>query len=117
MLFFGVHAKSHVILKALGITPGDIPRFRDCYLDEGKIVIHTRTGGGNLEEYEEENENLTQIPGYLYDEDDNFDSTYANFYYTYPEEFKTELEILEKDPESTIKPSQKWESLLNSIAQ
>lgn len=78
----------------------------------GMTLFHTRTGGGNREYHEEENEELTKIPGYLYGEDDDFDSTYANFYYSYPEEFKTELEILEKDRESTQTPSEKMEGFI-----
>ena len=45
---FGTNPFANALLMALGITASDVPRFRDCYLDDdGKIVIFTRTGGGN----------------------------------------------------------------------
>lgn len=63
----------------------DIPRFRDLWVektsdpDKTTLVIYTRTGGGNREEYHEANSRLAEHPGYVGDEDDSFDSTYAIF--------------------------------------
>jgi|GEM_PF-3587910 len=37
------------LLKLAGLLPEEIPRFRDAWLKEGKVVIFTRTGGGNDE--------------------------------------------------------------------
>lgn len=79
------------VLKAIGLTEQDIPRFRGAGIDNGKICVHTRTGGGNREGYEEENDQLTLNPFYLYDEDDDFDSTYANFWFKIPEDLEKEL--------------------------
>jgi len=65
-------------------------------LNDGEylIVLHTRQGGGNRECYCEtgddshepgclaaNNEELESHPQYFRDEDDDFDSTYANFYF------------------------------------
>lgn len=63
----------------------DIPRFRDLWTEDNgdpdatTIVIYTRTGGGNREEYHSQNARLAAHPGYVGDEDDGFDSTYAIF--------------------------------------
>jgi hypothetical protein len=98
-----------MLLLLLNITRDQIPRYRDCYWDGSQIVIYTRTGGGNRDFYENErscrenypsyftgddtiqgpwNEDLRKLPGYIKDEDDSFDSTYASFYFQAPEEFK-----------------------------
>lgn len=56
-----------LILPMLGRKSEDYPRFRDCFVHDGKIVIFTRVGGPNRNcGYGEEK---------LYD-DPNFDSTY-----------------------------------------
>lgn len=91
---FGVNAHAPMLLSFLGVTVNDVPRFRDCYVEDGKIVIYTRTGGGNRDAYElggddqQEynqdgpfNDDLRALPGFVRDEDDDFDCTYAYFYY------------------------------------
>jgi hypothetical protein len=88
---FGYNPYAPVLLAALGVSPSDahkIPRFRDIYLDtDGSIIILTRTGGvRNREQYAAENTRIRDyLPGYLRDEDDSFDSTFARFYYARPE--------------------------------
>jgi hypothetical protein len=72
------------ILTTINLTKGDVERFRDCYLEGDKICVYTRTGGGNRDDYP--NEKLTSHPNYLYDEDDDFDSTYASYYFKFPEQ-------------------------------
>ena len=85
------------VLKAIGLSKEDIPRFRGAGVDGDKICIHTRTGGGNRESYEEENTLLTKNKYYLYDEDDDFDCTYANFWFKIPEEHKAIKETEDKE--------------------
>ena len=113
-LLFGVDDAAPVLLAALGLTRGDVPRFRDCYLDGDHIVIHTRTGGGNRDAYEEGNAALAAHPCYLRDADDDFDSTYADFTFRFPEEYAAELQAL-----STLRPpdrpSEKWQRLLAGL--
>jgi len=62
------------------------PRYRAVTVgaDEPLVVIRTRTGGGNRMEYEEANEKLRKLEGYEKDEDDDFDSTYAYWFYRIP---------------------------------
>lgn len=91
-MLFGVEPTADIALKMLGVGPHDVPRFRDAYFKwadntqtDPVIVIHTRTGGGNREAYRSENDRLTALVGYRYDRDDNFDSTYADFFFSVPE--------------------------------
>lgn len=105
-LLFGKNPNSSVILALIGLKENDIERFRDCSISEGGIKIHTRTGGGNRSDYP--NEKLTSNPNYLHDEDDDFDSTYADFYFSFPENLKEDcLKFLDVEkngvPASIIK--------------
>jgi hypothetical protein len=113
---FGENPFSLVLLEALGVTQYAVPRYRDCYLnaDGSEIIIHTRTGGGNREAHEEGNKFLTQVPGYKYDEDDSFDSTYASFHYAVPEEFKPLVGPL-KDLGAVSNPAERWQQLLSDL--
>ena len=73
-----------------------LPRFRDCFAQTGEdepkfdkdiILIYTRVGGGNRGEgYGEEV--LLKHPNFLTTYDDSFDSTYGNYVFSVPEEFK-----------------------------
>jgi hypothetical protein len=100
-MMFGNNPLAGVTLGALNLSPNDIPRFRDAYYeaDENRLVIYTRTGGGNREYYGEPdgydnadyegpfNSDLEAHPEYISDEDDDFDATYAYFYFNIPESF------------------------------
>lgn len=131
-MLFGTNAAAQVLLAMLGTDANCAPRFRDCYLSEGRIAIHTRTGGGNRDMYESEesaranypeyftgnddpcgpwNEDLRKLPGFLHDEDDDFDSTYATFYFSVPEQFK---HLLDKLPEG-VDPAQRWQETFERL--
>ena len=121
----------------LGTTKDKVPRYRDCYLDaeQKRLVIYTRTGGGNRDSCEDEetcrenypeyfqgnnpktgpwNSDLRALPNYIYDKDEEFDSTYANFYFSFPQEYENELVAMcNGDVEFT--PSEKWKRLLSSF--
>lgn len=111
-MMFGVNNRADTLLACLGLTKQDVPRFRDCFVDNGEIIIHTRTGGGNRDDYEEENSALQANANYLYDEDDDFDCTYANFHFSFPEEYASDLKQI---GENDVKPSDKWKALLSSM--
>lgn len=83
---FGKNPNSAVILALLGLKENDIERYRDAWMDKDGITIHTRTGGGNRKDYP--NEALTSHPCHLRNEDDDGDSTYANYYFKFPDELK-----------------------------
>jgi hypothetical protein len=94
-LLHGVNPLREVLLSWLDIGQPDgkyeSGRFRDIYLNEDgtKIILYTRNGGGNREEYQyifddfEENH-----PNYVRDWDDDFDCTYAYIEFTVPKEFE-----------------------------
>jgi hypothetical protein len=130
---FGKNPLSTTFLKVLGLTEDKVPRFRDCYLDDDRIVVYTRTGGGNRDYYENEescrenfpeyfgegkeepdgpwNDDLRAHPCFISDEDSDFDSTYAYFYFKYPDEYAEDLKAIAKTDRSWT-PSDKWKSLL-----
>ncbi len=72
-----------------------VPRFRDMYTrmegEQVQIVIFTRTGGGNRESHESENDLLARHPLYVCDFDDDYDSTFAHFVFRVPDEFQEAL--------------------------
>lgn len=93
-MLFGMNPNSDLILALLGLKKNDIERYRNCGIDfeNQQIYIYTRTGGANREEYL--NELLVNNPNYKYDEDDDFDSTYATYYFNFPKDLKEEIMCL-----------------------
>lgn len=51
------------------------------------FIMETRTGGGNRDNYEEENYAMTEHCLYYDDRDDDYDRTFAEFLYKLPSEF------------------------------
>jgi hypothetical protein len=135
-MLFGTNKAAPVLLAVLGITADRVPRYRDCFIDGENIVIHTRTGGGNREWYESVescrlnypemfdgkddtpngpwNDDLRALPTYIRDEDDDFDCTYANFYFAFPVAFSDDLKALSSKSD-TYKPSEKWAALFAAL--
>ena len=52
-MIFGMNPDTDNILQLLGKTQADFGRFRSVFLEDGYIVVHTRNGGGNREDYED----------------------------------------------------------------
>lgn len=124
-MLFGMNPFAKVLLAILGTDESRVPRFRDCYLDEdGNIIIYTRTGGGNRDWYEEPNEenkgegnfncDLRKLEGFISDEDDDFDSTYAYFKFKAPEKASEVLEEI-KALGGTDNPNKKWTESLEKL--
>ena len=142
-MLFGVNHLAPLALAVAGLdSSNDVPRFRDAFFakdDSGKtiVAIYTRTGGGNRDFYESEahcranypeyfkgedspsgpwNDDLAKLPGYLTDEDDDFDSTYATFYYKVEESFRPIIDMLDSlgalDSES---PTEKFAKMLEQL--
>lgn len=88
-MLFGENDLADVLLKMLNLTKEDCGRYRDCYLDiKGeKIIIYTRNGGGNREDYEDVFDVLSKHPNYICDYDDDFDCTYASIEFSVPDKF------------------------------
>lgn len=141
-MLFGQAPWAPALLKILDLEPASVPRYRDAYLSEDKqrIIIYTRTGGGNRDYYDSEqscrdsypeyftnpdeaptgpwNSDLRGHPLFVSDYDDDFDSTYAYFEFNIPEEWKAELQALaQREPGSTAQPSEKWQALFASLQQ
>lgn len=100
-MIFGHNDSAGEILPALGLTPSDIGRYRDCWVTpEGEIAVYTRMGGGNRECwckdgqehecYQPQIQALQSHPLYLRDEDDGYDRTYATFYFRAPDSIPDE---------------------------
>lgn len=88
------------ILDALGLDPRDVPRLRDCWVEPNardggyRIVVYTRMGGGNREQYQDDIDALSDHPLYLYDQDEPHDPTYASIFFALPEAYADELRAL-----------------------
>ena len=134
-ILFGVNNAAPMLLSCLGFKSTDIPRFRDCFIRGNNIVIHTRTGGGNRGYYESEeccrlnypedfdnvddpsgpwNSTMSNNAFYICDDDDEYDCTYANFYFRFPDEYVNDLTALAERSE-TYKPSDKWQALFKAM--
>lgn len=105
---FGVNPAALFVLPLLGEKhPDEYPRFRDCYVTEdNNIAVYTRVGGGNRGcGYGEEE--LYKHPNFLYTEDDDFDETYATYYFSVPEEWKEDFDKLLKGDFAGTSPAYK----------
>lgn len=90
-MMFGKNPVSDLVLAIIGLKENDIERFRDCGIDleDDNIWVYTRTGGNNRDDYE--NLALVESPYYMYDRDDEYDSTYATYFFSIPEEIHADL--------------------------
>lgn len=111
-LVHGENSAAGLLLAILGTDRTKVPRYRDCWYADGQIAIHTRTGGGNRDDYEAENDALTLLPGYAYDEDDDFDCTYATFYYSVPPVVQEAIKGLETPDGS---PGERWQGFFEKL--
>lgn len=84
---------AQLILAAAGLDIQKVGRYRDCYVNkDGELVVFTRNGGGNREDYEDATEYMRGFPGFVRDYDDDFDCTYAYYVFRLDEgEFTPEM--------------------------
>lgn len=91
-MLHGHNPNAGPILRALDLDPSQIERFRDAsFSKDGEayvIDVFCRTGGGNRDDYP--NDMLTSH-AHLRDQDDEYDCTYAHFYFRVPETVIAEL--------------------------
>lgn len=113
-MLFGMNPDTDKILSLLGKTREDFGRFRNVYLEDGYIVVHTRNGGGNRESYEDVFEEMSEHPWYSHDEDDDFDCTYANIFFKVPEGKHETLVALHGFNEG-VDPKMQWASMLATM--
>lgn len=107
----GANPATFFILPMLGEKhPESYPRFRDCFVnnDNGKPEIHvyTRVGGGNRGDGYGEEE-LYKHPNFLSTFDDDFDSTYATYTFSVPEEWKKDFDLITDGKIKEISPEYK----------
>jgi len=112
-LVFGQNSAADAILATLGLTRSDCGRFRDCVVTKGNIAVYTRNGGGNRQDYQDVFDALRKHACYLYDGDDEFDSTYATIYFRFPDEFADELKKF--DSGEKFDPSARWLAAIDTI--
>ena len=108
-MVFGMNPDSDKLLGLLGKTTGDFGRFRNVYMEDGYIVVHTRCGGGNREDYEDVFDEMSTHPWYSHDADDDFDCTYANIYFKVPDNQKDFLAI--QNFNEGKNPNEQWKEL------
>jgi len=109
-MIFGMNPDSGKLLEILGKTQADFGRFRNVYMEDGYIVVHTRNGGGNREDYEDVFDEMSEHPWYSHNEDDSFDCTYANIYFKIPEGADQTFIALQGLDEGAI-PNKQWAEL------
>jgi hypothetical protein len=135
----GHQAERGVLLLAMLGDPG-VARFRDAWVEKGDdgqpvIAIYTRQGGGNRECFCESrngtvvaeqhvpsgcyaacNEALTRHPLYIRDADDDFDGTYATFYFRVPD--AVPADVLARLTEAASEPvnmSERWQEAIDRV--
>lgn len=114
MLFGENASQKEFLFSLLGKTSGDFGRYRDIYVTDEHIVVHTRCGGGNREDYEDVFEEMSSHPLYDYDQDDDFDCTYADIYFRHPEQYR---DLLKEMAVGTVTPSEKWKILFDALSR
>lgn len=115
-MLFGYDPAVFWIMPMLGRKEEEWPRFRDCHVQERDgeplIVIYTRVGGGNRG-YGFGEERLYEDPLFVYTEDDDFDSTYADYAFKVPEKWRKDFDaIMAKD---LSKISEEYKSYLKGF--
>ena len=113
-MVFGMNPDSNKLLEVLGKTQADFGRFRNVYMEDGYIVVHTRNGGGNREDYEDVFDEMSTHPWYSHDADDDFDCTYANIYFKVPEGSEQTMMALRGLNEGE-NPSKQWAELFGMM--
>jgi hypothetical protein len=114
-MMFGINKAAPMVLAVLGLKPDDFPRFRDAMFMEESIVVRTRAGGGNREEYQGDLDGLSQHPLWLKDEDDDFDSTYCDIHFSYPPGLLEELKKEAPDAIETETFRERFDKVLEKL--
>lgn len=114
-IIFGKNESSAKLLGFLGKTEADFGRFRDVYLEDGHIVVYARTGGGNRDDYADMYDEMSAHPWYSYDEDSDYDNTYARIYFKIPDDGTRTLIELSMSGKSKT-PDENWASISNPDA-
>ncbi len=113
-MLHGANPNAAQLMSLLQLNTGDFGRYRDVYLNDGYIVVHTRCGGGNREDYQDVFDMAEGHQWYSHNEDCDFDCTYADIYFKIPEgEVQTMAALL--DGHQT--PTDKWDAIYKALNQ
>lgn len=112
-MVFHVNPLAGSLLTLLRVDHKTVARFRDCFLNEAgtEIIIYTRTGGNNRAEFD--NTALHKVPGFIAEEDDTFDATYALFRFEVPEAARLDCKKL--GPFHGVDPAKRWQEVIESM--
>jgi hypothetical protein len=101
---FGVNKDFPCLLGMIGFTMTDFERFRDAYIcDSGEnIIVYTRLGGGNREDYQHVYDKVRASEYYLEDYDDGLDETYAYIKFRVPDKYKETTKMMFKEEPTSI---------------
>ena len=102
---------SDQLLHLLNKTKDEFGRFRNVYVQDNYIVVHTRCGGGNREYYEDMFDDISNHPWYSHNQDDDFDCTYADIFFEVPHDVREVLSTLDKGH----LPTEQWASFLEVL--
>lgn len=91
-LIFDSNMDEYDLLKFIGCNISIFGRYRDTYIDNNYIVVLTRTGGGNREDYQYVFDTISDHPWYSHDSDCSFDCTYAEIYFKIPDDKMEEFQ-------------------------
>lgn len=116
---FGVYPGAPVILAYLRFDPGELPRLRDAFLSEDgtELLIYTRAGGPNREQYKNLIDGMRSHILYIRDEDDPTDETYGIFYYRIPENDEKGRALFDRMFKELggVNPPKRWKEFLSGM--
>lgn len=103
--------------------PIQVGRYRDAWVeaegDQLTIRVHTRSGGGNREDYDEQIESMRAHPWFVRDADDDFDCTYADFYFAPPiDELDADIaRVLVESAQAPVDNTARWMAAIDAIGK
>jgi hypothetical protein len=96
----------------------DFGRLRDAWAekhgDEVWIRVHTRNGGGNRDEYQGVLDELAKHPWWVKDEDDDYDSTYADIYFRVSADWLAEVPDLVEVAVEPVVMADRWQAAVDA---
>lgn len=118
---FGDGERGYPLLGALGFSKlEDVGRYRDAWIEKDgqggyRIAVYTRNGGNNREDYMPD---FSGNPYFLFDQDDEFDNTYATIYFSVPPELLKMVEAAIAQGAEIPEPvdmDQEWQTAIKAL--
>lgn len=98
---FGENKEATSILGFANLNREMFPRYRDVFLcdDGNNVIVYTRIGGPNRNNYKQQIKNIKQHKQFIKDYDDEYDNTYAYFKFkVLPEYLDTTKIMFDEEP-------------------